>query len=273
MTSIKKDMLTAVKGELAALEAIELPAHSPTIALKEIIAECLPDEQEEVWEAIQAYADIHARAAVQLAAAGVEPPAEAKQEPVPSDMESFEAWKGYPLPPRNSDGQFDAEPLHREWRAFCAGRASQIHVTATLEGQQTPLRWITESDYKWLLQFPDTGSATVTLLNKGGGKRVPMFAGRRPVAQSELDGDQRVAVEFYAANPSAALFDMNLRLSRNQAPSGSAGGIPPNSAQAMQFLEQYGLNLAAAGFSQADTLKACQIIFSTKVPQGSPTVA
>lgn len=39
-------------------------------------------------------------------------------------FEVFQTWKGYPLPAFNSDGQLDSEPLHREWKAFAAGRAS-----------------------------------------------------------------------------------------------------------------------------------------------------
>jgi len=33
----------------------------------------------------------------------------------------FQEWKGYPLPPLNSDGNFDKDWLHREWVAFQAG--------------------------------------------------------------------------------------------------------------------------------------------------------
>lgn len=43
-----------------------------------------------------------------------------------SDMGAFAQWKGYPLPPLNADGNFDKDYLHREWRAFCAGRASNL---------------------------------------------------------------------------------------------------------------------------------------------------
>jgi len=47
-----------------------------------------------------------------------------------SDMEAFAKWKAYPLPPLNADGQFVPDSLHREWRAFCAGRASQLALPA-----------------------------------------------------------------------------------------------------------------------------------------------
>jgi len=47
-----------------------------------------------------------------------------------SDMEAFAKWKAYPLPPLNADGQFAPDSLHREWRAFCAGRASQLALPA-----------------------------------------------------------------------------------------------------------------------------------------------
>jgi len=39
------------------------------------------------------------------------------------DLEAFAAWKGYPLPGFNSDGNFGKDWLHREWVAFKAGRA------------------------------------------------------------------------------------------------------------------------------------------------------
>jgi hypothetical protein len=55
----------------------------------------------------------------------------------------FEAWKGYPLPPFNSDGQFELDWLHREFVAFVAGlnrrapapQAAQPGLTnATVDG-------------------------------------------------------------------------------------------------------------------------------------------
>ena len=39
-------------------------------------------------------------------------------------LELFKAWKGYPLPEFNADGNFDADWLHREWVAFRAGLAA-----------------------------------------------------------------------------------------------------------------------------------------------------
>lgn len=49
-------------------------------------------------------------------------------------------------------------------------------------------------------------------------------------------------------------------------------GPVPDPKHALQFLEQYGKNLEAAGFSSGDALKACQVIFETKV-SASPAVA
>lgn len=40
------------------------------------------------------------------------------------ELEAFAKWKAYPLPPMNSDGQFEKDWLHREWVAFRAGRKS-----------------------------------------------------------------------------------------------------------------------------------------------------
>jgi hypothetical protein len=59
-----KRMLDACRADIAALEAIQLPAHEPTIAIQELLAGAMP--QDECWEAIQAYADLHARGAVLL---------------------------------------------------------------------------------------------------------------------------------------------------------------------------------------------------------------
>ncbi|MFS2113337.1 hypothetical protein [Herbaspirillum frisingense] len=59
-------MSAECRAEAAALEDMQLPAHEPTIALAEMLDGYLPDDREEAWEAIQAYADVHARAAVQL---------------------------------------------------------------------------------------------------------------------------------------------------------------------------------------------------------------
>lgn len=51
-------------------------------------------------------------------------------------------------------------------------------------------------------------------------------------------------------------------------------GPVPDPKHALQFLEQYGKNLEAAGFSSGDALKACRVIFETKVAAPtSPAVA
>jgi len=53
----------------------------------------------------------------------------------------FEAWKGYPLPPFNSDGQFELDWLHREFVAFVAGlnrRAPAPQAALPTEGVPFP---------------------------------------------------------------------------------------------------------------------------------------
>lgn len=40
--------------------------------------------------------------------------------------EQFEKWKNYPLPPLNSDGQYDKEWLQREWLAWQASRQAVV---------------------------------------------------------------------------------------------------------------------------------------------------
>lgn len=40
----------------------------------------------------------------------------------------FEAWKGYPLPALDADGQYPKEYLQREWLAWKASRESLIVV-------------------------------------------------------------------------------------------------------------------------------------------------
>ncbi|QNB08390.1 hypothetical protein G5S34_17610 [Herbaspirillum frisingense] len=66
-------MIAECHAEIAGLEAINLPAHDPTIAVEEMLSAYLPDDREDVWEAIKAYADIHARATVQLNAKDASP--------------------------------------------------------------------------------------------------------------------------------------------------------------------------------------------------------
>ncbi|PAS91980.1 MAG: hypothetical protein CGU28_17150 [Candidatus Dactylopiibacterium carminicum] len=59
-----------VLADAERIQAIPLPKHEPTIAIEEILAEYSDDDRrEEVWESITAYADIHARAAIDAARA------------------------------------------------------------------------------------------------------------------------------------------------------------------------------------------------------------
>ena len=57
-------LLDACRADIAALEAVQLPSHEQTIAIQELIAGSMP--QDEWWDAIQAYADVHARGTVLL---------------------------------------------------------------------------------------------------------------------------------------------------------------------------------------------------------------
>ncbi len=58
-------LIAECQADIAALEAIKLPPHKPTIAIEELLAGYLPDDREDHWEAIKAYADIHARRVLQ----------------------------------------------------------------------------------------------------------------------------------------------------------------------------------------------------------------
>ncbi|CRN68357.1 hypothetical protein AX279_17585 [Pseudomonas sp. J237] len=86
-----KKLLDACRADIAALEAIQLPQHHQTIAIQELIAGAMP--QEEWWDAIQAYADVHARGTVLLNA----PSAEQGKGPAADEGSCVDAerWRFY----------------------------------------------------------------------------------------------------------------------------------------------------------------------------------
>lgn len=47
-------------------------------------------------------------------------------------LAAFAQWKGYPLPPLNSDEQFSDANLHREWAAFLAGVSTGALLTRNM---------------------------------------------------------------------------------------------------------------------------------------------
>lgn len=48
------------------------------------------------------------------------PPVELPDYDEAKERELFAKWKAYPIPPLNSDGQFDKEYLQREWSSWKA---------------------------------------------------------------------------------------------------------------------------------------------------------
>lgn len=71
-------------------------------------------------------------------------------------LEVFRAWKAYPLPDLNSDGQFELDWLHREFVAFQAGLERNAPAPHAIAG----LGRITNKDDGYLtLQFKDEAAA------------------------------------------------------------------------------------------------------------------
>lgn len=70
--------------EAADLSNIKLPKHEPTIAIEEILAGYGGSDRQDVWESIQAYADIHARSALTASEAPATEQAPAGE--VPEDL-------------------------------------------------------------------------------------------------------------------------------------------------------------------------------------------
>lgn len=77
------------------------------------------------------------------------------------ELEQFAAWKGYPLPDLNADGQFPNDALHREWVAFRAGLARSLSSVGAAgavlpeaqRGEDLSFEQIEDA-------FPETGSCT-----------------------------------------------------------------------------------------------------------------
>ena len=74
-------LIAECQADIAGLEAIKIPPHDPTIAIEELLAGYLLDDREDHWEAIQAYADIHARRAVQINSSQSQQPAQVNRIP------------------------------------------------------------------------------------------------------------------------------------------------------------------------------------------------
>lgn len=70
----------------------------------------------------------------------------------------FEAWKGYPLPDFNSDGNFDKDWLHREWVAFKAGlaRAALAQRASSAPADTFAVNFIERRAEQYLQDHADT---------------------------------------------------------------------------------------------------------------------
>jgi hypothetical protein len=105
---------SSVMAEAEALAEMKLPLHEPTIAISEILAEYLDeDDRDEAWGSIQDYADIHARAAV-LANQSAPVAQAAQQDADWSDSYQPDGLRSDQIRARYSDAAQPSQPTDAE---------------------------------------------------------------------------------------------------------------------------------------------------------------
>ncbi len=120
-------LITECHADIASLEAIKLPPHDPTIGIEELLSGYLPDDRKDHWETIKAYADVHARSAVQLSAPRQECPGDTKITSAPASTDAKDSERMFPM-------QHPCLPI--PWKTaeiIYAGYASVYGTTQSME--------------------------------------------------------------------------------------------------------------------------------------------
>lgn len=165
-----------------------------------------------------------------------------------ADLAAFAKWKGYELPPFNSDGHFDKDWLHREWVAFCAGR-------------RTPSASIGEDG---LPELPNR-------IYHWNGMELVEVADARQFARDAIAADRRARVtpEMWASLNAAQDQAQAAAQSRIDRRARLLGKTSPQAAQGVEVGAVVGMSGSGGGFTMC-AFNASDVPIGTKLYAAPP---